>query len=145
MKKRLFLCLVLVMLVLATGCGNKKVIIDDKDEKTTNSSSSTTTTDSEIELYSDDTKIVFKNGNNKVVFYYKGDKITAYHAYLDYGTKANAELVLKALDNEADDSIKKAYVKGRYVVVEYKEEEYENLTVSEVRTVYSYLEEIKKK
>ena len=94
----------------------------------------------EIELYSDGTKIVFGNGNSKLVYYYSGDEITKYEAYLDYGTAAAAQYAYSIF--EKDDSIKNAYVKGKYLVVEYDESLYENLTVSEVRTLYSYLEEV---
>ena len=43
-----------------------------------------------------------------------------------------------------DDAIDKAYTKGRYLVVEYAKSEYEDLKTSEVRALYSYLEQIQK-
>ena len=159
MKKKLLLGFVLfVSLFLICGCGSsdsKENEVDDGSgkEEVEPSVQGTGNPDAdldgaygeeqEIELYSDDTKIVFKNGNNKVVFYYSGNKITGQRIYYDYTNSHYAEIAYAALELDDDDDIEKAYIEGRYLVVEYKESMYENLTTEEVREIYSYLKEAK--
>ena len=77
-----------------------------------------------------------------MVYYYSGEKITKYEVYLDYNDAATAKFALSVLDDE--EGIKKKYTKGKYLVIEYDESEYDTLTLTEVKTMYSYLEEIKK-
>ena len=148
MKKRLinFITITLCILLI-TGCGlqnDAEEDIETTNNNTAEEAETNTSTESEkIELYSDNTKIVFKNASGSLVFYYSGEKITKYEAYLDYQTPALAQYALSVIEKD-NSTIKNAYVKGRYVVVEYNESEYENMTVSEVRTLYSYLEESQK-
>ncbi len=146
MKKILLSTLLFLMLVFITGCGNEtnddvENIIDNIEDKSTETSN--TTEDDKIDLYSDDTKMVFKNGTGSLVYYYSGDKITGYHAYLDYGDAATAKYALTIMDKDLE-NIKNAYTKGRYLVIEYNESEYEDMTASEVKALYSYLEEVQK-
>ncbi len=144
MKKIILCSLLFLMMLFATGCG--KTTEDDINEygnpEGTNETVNSNDND-KIELYSDNTKMVFQNGTSSLVYYYEGDKITGYHAYIDYGNAATANYVLSMLDK--DESIAKAYTKGRYVVIEYAESEYENTTTDEIRLLYSYLEEVQKK
>ena len=77
------------------------------------------------------------------VFYYSGDEITAYHTYVDYGDNATAKMAYSIIDRD-DETIKNCYVDGRYVVFEWAESEYEDLTYSNLREAYSYMEELKK-
>ena len=100
-------------------------------------------TSNDLQLYSDNTKIVFANGQAKLVYYYSGEKITAYHAYMDYENAAIANYALSLIEKD-DTTIKKAYTKGKYLIIEYAESEYENTTLSEVKALYSYLEQIQK-
>ncbi len=164
MKNKIILCFTVVLcLSVLSGCGISKKILsveekaqeiidkttndDGTDKNTTgdtNTDSSTESNADQIELYSDSTKIVFQSGNIKMVYYYSGNTITAYHAYVDYGDSATANYALAAANASKDESIKKAYVKGKYLVIEYAESNYENLTVEDVRKLYSALEEIKK-
>ena len=163
MKNKVLLCLTVVLcLSILSGCGiSKKIssveekaqeIIDKNtndnatDKATTNDTKTDSSTESDadqIELYSDSTKIVFQSGNIKMVYYYSGNTITAYHAYVDYGDSVSANYALAATKAAQDESIKKAYVKGKYLVVEYAESNYEDLTVEDVRKLYSALEVIK--
>ena len=147
MKKHLMiLFMITICLALVTGCGSKDTNTNSSDASDSTVDGTTETSNSSdedtIELYSDNTKIVFKNGEGSLVFYYSGDTITKYEAYLNYGNAATAKYALASI--EKDETIKKAYTKGKYLVIEYNESEYENLTVTEVRAVYSYLEEVKK-
>ena len=143
----------LLSLFLIVGCGNKvdnsNVTNNNLDNTSNNITdnndrTSSTSKDEEIELYSDDTKIVFANAGGRIVYYYEGDTITGYRVYLDYGDNATAKFALANLDWQEDETIKNAFAEGKYVVVEYSESEYENQTVTDVRALYSYLEEIQK-
>ena len=152
MKKILLTLLALFLSFSLTACGSD----EEKEENKGGEKTSEVETDEgennnsvedvaeKIKLYSDDTKMVFKNGNTQLVYYYSGDKITAYHAYIDYETAALANLALSTIE-ENDTAIAKAYTNGRYLVVEYAESEYENTTVKEIRALYSYLEQIQEK
>ena len=128
---------------MVTACGSKEKLDNDIQ----NNSSEEETGEEEyadLELYSDDTKIVFARGQEKVVFYYKGNEITGEHAYFDYQSKALAEMALTALNSNENENIDRAYVNGKYLVIEYNENEYGHLTLEDVKLTYSYLEEVKK-
>ena len=157
MKRNILLSLIAVLsLFLVVGCGNKQTGIQDNiiDEPsssennnkgtTSDNNTSTNTEEEDVKLYSDDTKIVFENGGGRIVYYYEGDTITGYVVYLDYSDNSTANFALSAMDWENDNSVKNAYVQGKYVVVEYNESMYENDTVSDIRTLYSYLKEVQK-
>ena len=143
MKKKYILgLLVIISLFMVTACGSEKEknddIIDNGSEEKENDSNEY----DDLELYSDDTKLVFARGGGKVVFYYSGNKITGETAYFDYQNNAAAKIALNAL--EKDENIDKTYVQGKYLVVEYNENEYGSLTLEDVKLTYAYLEEIKK-
>ena len=172
MKKQLLLCLLISMLSLnITGCmvipsnveteatpktTKTETIPDDlekiiEQDKTSNdvTPSQNTITDQikdisdNLELYSDDTRIVFKNGQSTLVFGYKGNEITSYTLYIDYDNALTAKYVLSTLLAERDDSIKNAYDSGKYLVIEYNKSEFENTTLEEIKQTYSLLEQIK--
>lgn len=155
MKKKIlyFLMINLVMFVLV-GCGSNtiknvddlisesKEAVSEAKDKVVEEVNKADNDEDKIDLYSDDSKIVFANGTVKLVYYYSGDKITAYHTYIDYADAATAKYALSILNK--DDTMGKAYTNGKYLVIEHSESEYEGLTVSEVRATYSYLEEVQK-
>jgi hypothetical protein len=146
------MCFVLV------GCGQT----DDKEkgnntakqnetEVNTNENNKTETQDNndqneapDIELYSDDTKIVFKNEQGRVVYYYSGKQITGQRLYVDYGTPKDANVALSILNYEENETIDSAHVEGKYLVIVYNKSTYESFDVDTLRLVYSYLEELKK-
>lgn len=153
MKKKILLSIIaFLMLFMVYGCGNDNGEENNNDndnnsevENGNNDNGSSTSTGDEIKLYSDSTKMVFQVGTSQLVYYYSGDKITAYHAYVDYGDAVTANYALSVAKAEEDSNIKKAYTKGRYLVIEYNENEYENTTASEIKTAYSYFEQIQNK
>ena len=148
MKKKILIgFLTVVMCFALVGCGKSEVndpdLNDDINNNEKGANNNETGTEEEIKLYSDDTKIVFANGQAKLVYYYSGEKITAYHAYMDYENNVTANYALSIIDKN-DTTIKKAYTKGKYLIIEYAESEYEDTTLSEVKALYSYLEQIQK-
>ena len=153
MKKKIFSLLLLVFMVLfVVGCGKKET--DENNNDNTNNNNQTeveektqngnNTSYDEIELYSDDTKIVFKTEQGRAVYSYEGQKITDYRVYIDYTTPSNANIALSVLNQEENETIESAHVEGRYLVIVYKKSTYESFTVDTLRMVYSYLEEMKK-
>ena len=78
-----------------------------------------------------------------LVFYYSGNDITKYEAYINYGDSQTAKFALSLLD-EAEENIINKYTKGKYLVVEYAESEFDGLTLDDIKTTYSYLKEVSK-
>ena len=159
MKKRfLFILLGIAMCLVLVGCGqtgdntkeNNTVKHNETEvDKTTNNTTEKTTNTAQdaaqdIELYSDDTKIVFKTDQGRAVYYYSGKEITGYRVYIDYGTVADASIALSVLKYEENETIDSAHVEGKYLVIVYNKSTYETLNVDTLRLVYSYLEELKK-
>ena len=152
MKKKLLISILIVIFCFTlVGCGKTK-----EESKETNTNASETTTDNsndstngssssdeEVKLYSDNTKYVFEFSNTKYVFYYSGDKITAYHTYVDYNDSASAKAAYQLIKMEDYPEVKNITLKGKYIVFEWAESEYEDLTASNIRTAYSYMKEVK--
>ena len=147
MKKLLTALLVLFLSFSLTACGkdeNNNSNEKNQEQGEVNNGENNEEALKDIELYSDDTKMVFKIEDIEAVYYYEGETITAYHAYAKYPTIADANIALAAAKQEENETIDKAYVKGTYLVIEYNKSLYENLTTSNVRLLYSALEQTKK-
>ena len=147
MKKLLTALLVLFLSFSLTACGkdeNNNSNEKNQEQGEVNNGENNEEALKDIELYSDDTKMVFKIEDIEAVYYYEGETITAYHAYAKYPTVADANIALAAAKQEENETIDKAYVKGTYLVIEYNKSLYENLTTSNVRLLYSTLEQTKK-
>ena len=147
MKK---LITIFALCLLLTGCGDKENT--EEAEKVVNNTTSNTTEEvkkdvEKIELYSDDTKIVFKQVNGSyLVFYYEGDSITGYETYLDYEDTTTASVaytVLKA-DHSAYENVEEILQKGQYVIIKFNNDAYSGYTLEEVKLTYSALEQIQK-
>lgn len=140
MKKKILICL-LVALCLFTivGCGKK-----NDSKKDDSNITEELNKDGNFELYSDSKKIVFQNGSSKMVFYYNGEEITAHYDYIDYGKEDNAKAALKVYKKD-DTLVKNVSTKGKYLVIEYRDSEYGNMKMSDIKKAYSYLKEVKKK
>lgn len=146
MKKKLYLLLLIGLIIVLAGCSaaSKKESQEDSIKEEIEELEETESENEEIELYSDDTKIVFQSDQIRYVFYYKKNEITAYHVYIDYDTKETAAYALTLLGAEDDETIDKAYNKGRYVVIEYNEKEYMDMTVEELKEAYGSMKEVTK-
>lgn len=144
MKKYFFSLLAIVLFLSITGCGNNSdnsFNEESKNDETSSTVTSDNSTSSDLKLYSDSTKIVFESENIRYVFYYSGEKITGYLTYINYETAELANYALQIL--ERNETIKKAYTQGKYLIVEYNESEYEDLTVTSLRAAYSMMKEVK--
>ena len=142
-RKLLFGLLAILFAFTLTACGNDDVI--DNNNSNDNDGGEIVEEKGafdELDLYSDDTKVVFESGLTRLVFYHDGTVITAYHAYIDYTDNESAEYALSALNKEL--SIKKAYTKGRFLVIEYADEEFEGYTLEDVELAYAIYKKITK-
>ena len=99
-----------------------------------------------LELYSDDTKIVFNfNDIYQIVYYYSGNEITGLEWYYNYEDRTTASYAIASIKAGLNDTdVESVTQNGKYVVVKFKESEYEGLTLEQVKTTFAYLEEIKK-
>ena len=152
MKKRILISiLVIAVCFVLIGCGkeNNENISDPNNttnnvENNSNNENTNTSTNDNIHLYSDNTKYVFEFENVTYVFYYSGDEITAYHTYIDYEDAATAQYAYQFLKKEDLEEVDKYYVSGKYLVFEYNKSQYEDMKVSDLKTVYSYMTEVTK-
>ena len=152
MKKKFFVLLITILcLFIISGCGKDKDIDnnndnnnDDNNGSEVENTSSSSTTEDDFKLYTDDTKLVYEEGNTKYIFYFSGDTITAYHTYVDYSDPTTANYAYQVFKNDGVETANKFYVKGKYVVFEWNESEYKDLTASQVKLAYSYMKEVRK-
>lgn len=146
MKKKILASLLAVAICIAlTGCVNKKNNNDNNNQSEQGVNEENI--DAEIKLYSDDKTIVFDFlGAYKMVFYYSGDKITGHELFYDFGDSATASIGKASIEANLtdEDNVESVKQNGRYIIVKYKEIEFRNMTVEEIKTIYSYLKEIQK-
>lgn len=144
MKKKIFISLLVFLLCFVMiGCGKTTDENDNDDVLNNPETNNVTTLEDDVKLYSDNTKYVFEYGNTKYVFYYSGDKITAYHTYVNYESASTAKAVYNALKLDDYEDLDKVSVKGKYLLFEWNKSTYEDLSASELKTVYSYMRELK--
>ncbi len=140
MKKTL---IIIAIAVLLTGCGDNKSVSSVNNISENNSPEIS----EKVELYSDDTKIVYKQSKGSyLVFYYDGNKIIGYELYLDYEDEETASVAYEVLkqDHSAYNNVKNINQKGQYVVIEYNENEYAAYSLDDVKRTYSTLEQVQK-
>ena len=141
MKKKLLTGLFAIIMCFAlVGCGKEEQ--KNQPENNNEQPKQEENNKDSVDLYSDDTRIVFSTDQGLIIFYYEGNKITGYHVYFDYEDNETATYALSTL--EKDEEVEKMYVRDKYLVFEYKESAYEYLTLEDVKKSYSYLEEVKK-
>lgn len=149
MKKVLLFISLLTISLILTGCfgkksANVKLSPNEDDLSSDTYDNDSTSENDDLKLYSDDSKLVFEYTNTKYVFYYSGDKVTDYYTYVDYETKENARIIYNALNKSDYDSLVDVSLNGRYIVFRWNESEYEDLSVDDIKTAYSYMKELKK-
>lgn len=147
MKKLLF-CLFIGLISFAlTGCGERSQedinelgdIINNNDKNNNNDNNT------DIKLYSDNTKLVFDfNSVYKIVYYHSGNKITGLEYYYDYQDATTASYAYSAIkaNYTSEDSIESVKQNGKYIIVKFKEEEFADTTLEEVKETYSYLKQV---
>ena len=142
MKKLSLFVLNLCLCVLLVGC--KK----DDNKKVEKPKDVVKIEETIKNLYTDDEKLVYKNGElYKLVFYFEGEEITGLEHYYEYKNEVEADSKYKE-DIEAyknNMQIKKITKSGNFVVYTIAGSEYEGKTVKEVKDSYSFLIPVYKK
>ena len=138
-----FVVIATIICIGLTGCENK----NGKDTES-NSETQPIVEINEIELFSDDKKIVYKDGEEFLSYIYSGDTIVGYSRYKDCGDAKKANEELKTAEEqktaEKDEKIIKIYTTGKYLVIDYARSEFEGKTVDDIKNINAGLEEVKK-
>lgn len=132
MKRGFQIAIAIILCFVLVGCGCSNNKNNNKGNE-----------DEVVNLYTDDTKLVYNNNDvYKMVFYFNVHKeITGcehYYKYADNNAAAEEYEIAKAkLRN--DSSIAEIKQKGKYVVYILKDSEYAGKTIDDIKEAYSYL------
>lgn len=90
-----------------------------------------------VKLTTDDKRLVIDTPQGKIVITHEGEKITGSYLYVNYVDEATAKAAAELLkqENKDEQNIKSIKVEGTYVVVEYVEEEYEDISFSDLQSL----------
>ena len=96
---------------------------------------------SEIE---EDEESAFTPVKTHVVYYYSGDTITGMTTYMEFADEATAKTALEAYKSIDDQTgVKNISANGKYVVVEMTEDQYADITASDVKQQIEFMEMLK--
>ena len=79
-----------------------------------------------------------------IVYYYSGDTITGVTTYMEFDNDATAKAALDLYKNADQTGVKSLKTDGKYLVVEMTEDQYKDLTVSDVKQQVEFMEMLKK-
>lgn len=99
------------------------------------------------EIYSDNNKIVYNyNDEYKIIIRHDGEKITSIEHYYDLSTAKNAQIKFDELNNKYSsmEGFKEAIQNDRYIKISFKDEIFKDLTLSNIKSKYSNLEEVRR-
>ena len=170
MKKVLYGVLAIVTLFSLAGCGNKekeeaKVVPSESNVEQTRSTEEIVQEAKDvveelpeetvagyqealqdIQVTSDNNKLVFQQGENMTaVYYHDGTKITGYEAYIDYDSPELAHAAKIEADKEKEDDVESIKVEGSRIVVKFKESAYEDTTLEELKQSYAVIQALQGK
>lgn len=165
MKKTILLILAIITCIFLVGCGekNQEIVDNGETEVISNEETNKTLTPEEtekireeelentkktvesMELYSDDSKYVFKTDDNTTgIFYHNGNEITGYEIRVTYDSHELAEIAkAEYLKESEDEDIKSINVSGNELIVQYGPKEYEDLTLDAIKMTYSMFQVLK--
>ena len=75
------------------------------------------------------------------VYTYSGDKITGATIYLEFTNEATAKTALDAVKEESEGVAKSVSVNGKYIVAEMTEDQYSDMTLSEIKAAFEESED----
>lgn len=78
-----------------------------------------------------------------LVYYYSGDDITGMITYMEFADEATAKSSIEAYKSIDQTGIKSIYTNGKYIVVEMAEDQYANITASDVKQQIEFMEMLK--
>lgn len=79
-----------------------------------------------------------------VVYYYSGDAITGVTTYMEFADDATAKAALDLYKNADQTGVKSLKTNGKYLVVEMTEDQYKDITTSDVKQQVEFMEMLKK-
>lgn len=79
-----------------------------------------------------------------IVYYYSGDTITGVTTYMEFDNDATAKVALDLYKNADQTGVKSLKTDGKYLVVEMTEDQYKDLTASDVKQQVEFMEMLKK-
>ena len=156
--KKLLCIMALVLCIALVGCGNQEV----KTSENENANNTNSQTENEVktdvvegtgestnvddvvgnfEFYSDDTKYVIKyDDNTTATYYHDGKEITGYEIVVEYKTEEEAKAAKLEYNDYEEDDVESLTVVGNTLVVKYKKEAYEDMTLEELKQTMALLE-----
>lgn len=145
MKKIILVCLLIMTTCFALmGCNKEKNTGTEQENLESNQNKNVQVINPE--LYSSDTKVVFNYYNQYlIVFYFENNKIVGEELYYDFGDSETAASSVALMKDKyaTEEAVNSVNQEGQYIIVRYSTKAYKNLTLSEVKKNYSYLEEVK--
>lgn len=78
----------------------------------------------------------------RIVYTYSGDNITGMFTYAEFKDEATAKAALEEYKTESQEGIKSLSVNGKYVVAEMKEDQYSDMTASELKQYIDFIENV---
>ena len=150
LKSLLGVFCVCVLLVGLTECGNAENEEENNDinnQGEPNAESDPEDVVDEVKLYSDDTKIVYNYSNiYYIVYYHDGTNITGLEFVYNYPDRETAAIALTTLkttyEDSANENVESITQEGKQITIKFNEEEYKDDTLEEIKSTYSFLEEV---
>lgn len=78
-----------------------------------------------------------------LVYYYSGDTINGMTTYMEFADEATAKAALEAYKSVDQEGIKSLSTNGKYLVVEMTEDQYSDMTASDVKQQIEFMEMLK--
>ncbi len=151
MKNTLTILMIMIMGLMMSACGVKQkaegvikdVVKSEKIEDAMVDNQDDESVDDDIELISDDKKLVFNIKDvYQAVYYYEGQKITGMYFYYNFEKPELAKATALVMKSEAkeEDNYDSVTTKGNYVIIKFKAAAYETLTVKNLKASYAIFE-----
>ena len=128
------LAIIITVVIVANNSGlNDSYFVSDDSKYVI-----TLDTDEE-ELEGDETAAL----KTHLVYTYEGDKITSMKTYLEYADANAAKAAFDIIKESGGDEAKNAELNGKYIIVPADEEDYKDLTASDVKEQIEFMESLK--
>lgn len=93
------------------------------------------------ELSSEDSQ--YTPAKTHIVYTYSGDNVTGMFTYMEYADAATANLALEAYKSLDQTGVKNLSTNGKYLVVEMTEDQYADVSASDVKQQIEFMEMLK--
>lgn len=135
----LVVAVVVVAIIFATSSSSPKLndayFVSDDTKYVLTVDGDGTTTETEDEE--------FTPAKTHIVYYYSGDTITGVTTYIEYADEATAKTVFDVYKDQDQEGVKSVSLNGKYIVVEMTEDQYADITASDVKQQIELMEMLK--